>query len=176
MMTFTLRSTDHDIPVDDRGLLLLIVQWLRIPFGRSQASNRGKGLLRADCRCQTGGGGLLWANGRTVAVADCSMAALRLSFHWFLCVHTTMVALSLLLIVRWLLFVFHFTDFFVCILHFADLGPYFAPFGWSHFGLNALVALIWIPWMSSAIATELLVTSTACACGALPVSLFWYPK
>jgi hypothetical protein len=26
-----------------------------------------------------------------------------------------------------------------------DLGPSFAPFGWSHFGLNALVALIWIP-------------------------------
>jgi hypothetical protein len=80
--------------------------------------------------------------------------------------------LSLLLIIQWLRFIFvHFTDFFVC-LQVTDLGPYFAPFGWSHFGLNALVALIWIPSLSSASLTELLVTSTACACGALPVSLF----
>jgi hypothetical protein len=35
-----------------------------------------------------------------------------------------------------------------------------ATFGWMYFELIALVNLIWIPWMSSASATELLVTST----------------
>jgi hypothetical protein len=53
-----------------------------------------------------------------------------------------------------------------------DLGSHFAPFGWSHFGPNTLVALIWIPSLLSALATELLMASTTSACGALPVRLF----
>jgi hypothetical protein len=51
-----------------------------------------------------------------------------------------------------------------------------ATFGWVYFELIALVNLIWIPWMLSASATELLVASTACACGWVPVSLFCYPN
>jgi hypothetical protein len=48
-----------------------------------------------------------------------------------------------------------------------DSGSYSAPFGQSHFGLNTLVALIWIPGLLSALATEPLMASTACDGGAL---------
>jgi hypothetical protein len=47
---------------------------------------------------------------------------------------------------------------------------------WSHFEHNTLGALHWIPSLSYAFATELLMASTTCACGALPVSLFYYPN
>jgi hypothetical protein len=47
---------------------------------------------------------------------------------------------------------------------------------WSHFEHNTLVALDWIPSLSYACPTELLMASTACACGCVPVSLFCYPN
>jgi hypothetical protein len=48
--------------------------------------------------------------------------------------------------------------------------------GWDHFEHSTLGAFHWIPSLLFALSTELLMASTACACGCVPVSLFCYPN